>query len=794
MVVCLLLCLGMPEPGLADDTLCDRSLVGQVDDLHAAVEESPPGTRFCLSGTFALTSPVFPKDGQVFTGPAEIVSSGAQTAFDLAVSSIDLSAADVVIEDLDISGFYRGIECWLGAVVRGSEIHHNERNAIGCGLKGLGGVTIERNHLHHNGSIEEVGAGAAGVKIANGTGVVIRSNLVESTIGNGLWCDAGCGQIEIVGNTIVGSTRKGIFYEISRGPALVTANTVRENNCSPVHWGNGNPDCPRGNTFGPQGAGTAGGGISATSSTNVTITENVLGGNMVAGVNFHDDSRLYDPPFAIAVERNRPNGDAILRCGEWGITCADNEDVQEPPPPDLTPPSVPGGLSATATRDTVTLVWEPASDDTAVTGYEVWRDGAQVGTPTSNGFTDDDVSASTTYTYVVHARDAAENVSGPSDELVVTTPGPDVTPPSPPADLVAEATVDSVSLSWTPSTDDDSGVASYEVWRDGAPIGTTEATAYVDDSVTPGTTPTYAVRAIDGAGNASELSDAISVTVPMPDVTPPTVPSGLAAEATVDAVTLTWTPSTDDDSGVDSYEVWRDGAPIATTEATAYVDDSVTPGTTPTYAVRAIDGAGNASELSAPVVTNIPVPEPALLFSDGFETGDTSRWSTVARVVVQSQVVRTGSFAARAATTGVPTYATKDLGAEISTAELSIAVRFASQGKSIVSFAALHHASSPVITLFRANNGRLGFRNNVTGRNVTGSTAMPLNAWHTVRLRVTISGSSSTVEVWLNDARLADLSRTQSLGTRAIRHVQIGETTKNRSYDLTFDDVVVAAP
>ena len=65
------------------------------------------------------------------------------------------------------------------------------------------------------------------------------------------------------------------------------------------------------------------------------IRDNTLGGNMVAGVNFRDDSRLYDAPFDIVVEGNVANGDLIRRCGEWGIVCIDTF------APSVAPPATP---------------------------------------------------------------------------------------------------------------------------------------------------------------------------------------------------------------------------------------------------------------------------------------------------------------------------------------------------------------------------------------------------------------------------------------------------------------------
>ncbi|MEJ2007614.1 MAG: DUF6298 domain-containing protein [Acidobacteriota bacterium] len=94
--------------------------------------------------------------------------------------------------------------------------------------------------------------------------------------------------------------------------------------------------------------------------------------------------------------------------------------------PDITPPSVPRGLSAsTVTTSAVTLLWSPSSDpDSAVAGYKIFRNGTQVGTAMTNSYTDFKLSPSTSYTYTVAAYDAAGNISARTAGLVATTRAP----------------------------------------------------------------------------------------------------------------------------------------------------------------------------------------------------------------------------------------------------------------------------------------------------------------------------------------------------------------------------------
>ncbi|HEY3006127.1 MAG TPA: DNRLRE domain-containing protein, partial [Kribbellaceae bacterium] len=91
------------------------------------------------------------------------------------------------------------------------------------------------------------------------------------------------------------------------------------------------------------------------------------------------------------------------------------------------------------------------------------------------------------------------------------------------------------------------------------------------------------------------------------DTTAPSTPTNLSATAaSANRVDLSWTASTDN-VGVTGYEVFRDGASLATIgTATTYSDNAVLPATTYTYQVRARDAVGNLSGISAGAVATTP--------------------------------------------------------------------------------------------------------------------------------------------------------------------------------------------
>ena len=126
------------------------------------------------------------------------------------------------------------------------------------------------------------------------------------------------------------------------------------------------------------------------------------------------------------------------------------------------------------------------------------------------------------------ATSATATVSGPSIGQTValnpaasTPPPPTDQPPTAPGQPTASGVTSAkVDLSWAASTDDH-GVASYQVLRDGTAVGTSTTTSFTDSTVSPSSTYSYTVKAVDTAGQSSPASPATSVTTPAAPPPPP---------------------------------------------------------------------------------------------------------------------------------------------------------------------------------------------------------------------------------------------------------------------------------
>ena len=90
-----------------------------------------------------------------------------------------------------------------------------------------------------------------------------------------------------------------------------------------------------------------------------------------------------------------------------------------------TAPSAPGGLTGTSTSNSVSLTWSAAG---GATGYNVFRNGTKVGSPSGTSYTDTGLSASTNYSYQVSATNSAGESAKSGTFQIATKQGGGTTP------------------------------------------------------------------------------------------------------------------------------------------------------------------------------------------------------------------------------------------------------------------------------------------------------------------------------------------------------------------------------
>lgn len=136
------------------------------------------------------------------------------------------------------------------------------------------------------------------------------------------------------------------------------------------------------------------------------------------------------------------------------------------------------------------------------------------------------------------------------------------------------------------------------------------ATAVVTNTITSAATAAaavYSVSASAGDGTAAHAASATAIYVveaPPVDSAAPTAPTSLVGALKRRQVNLSWQASTDN-VGVAGYRIWRNGAIVASTTGTSWIDQTVSSGVTYTYSVTAYDAAGNVSASSNGVSVQI---------------------------------------------------------------------------------------------------------------------------------------------------------------------------------------------
>ncbi len=264
--------------------------------------------------------------------------------------------------------------------------------------------------------------------------------------------------------------------------------------------------------------------------------------------------------------------------------------------PETSAPTAPT-LSASGTTQTTTILsWTGATDNVAVTSYNIYQNGILVGTTNVSSYTVIGLNPATVYAFTVKAKDADGNLSISSNNVNVTTQAPDTTSPTPPTLSASGTTSSATNLSWTGATDN-IAVTGYNIYQGVTQIGTTTtAITFTVTGLNASTTYSFTIKAKDGAGNLSVSSNIVNVITQAPDTIPPTAPILVAIGSNANATTLSWSGSTDN-IAVTGYDVYQ-GAILLGSTIAAITTINVTgllPLSTYSFTVRAKDAAGNIS-------------------------------------------------------------------------------------------------------------------------------------------------------------------------------------------------------
>jgi len=333
-----------------------------------------------------------------------------------------------------------------------------------------------------------------------------------------------------------------------------------------------------------------------------------------------------------------------------------------------TSPSAPTGLAASGTTSSGTnLSWtaDSAPTNCTISSYTILKNGTSIGTASGTTFAVTGLTASTSYSFTVEATDA-NGTSGASSAVNVTTSANTcTTSPNAPTGLAASGTSSSgTSLSWTADTPPaNCTISNYSILQNGSSIGTATGTSFAVTGLSPSTTYSFTLEAMDAHGSSAP-SSAVSVTTsssgggtcatawsatqvytqgmtasvggenyvanfwtegnnpstnnggngsgePWTATTAcstcssaPAVPTGLAASGTTQSGTnLAWSAVNPPAGCSVSYKVLQSSTVIATPSTTSDAVTGLNPSTTYSFSVEATDSFGTSAASSAINVT-----------------------------------------------------------------------------------------------------------------------------------------------------------------------------------------------
>jgi len=427
------------------------------------------------------------------------------------------------------------------------------------------------------------------------------------------------------------------------------------------------------------------GGNGDTDSYSITVTQNGIGITVVApngtfsgtlnGSALSWTGQYQDPGngwVSITSMSLNVSGNSFSGTANWDwreiqngpVVCSGSTQVTGNKTSSANPPAAPSVLNATATSEsTISLTW--TNNTTDEQGFRIYRslsdpgNYTEIATPHSGltGFTDNGLSAATTYYYYIRAY----NDAGDSDVSAIvfaTTQSQSVSAPSTPTNL--RATTDSttsLTLTWTDVADE----TSYKILRSNSQssgftqTGTTAAnsTRLIESGLTEGATYYYRVLASNSVGD----STAATLTVTMGTSAPvPNNPTGLSASnITQNSARISWTDNSNNETGFEigtcsglttstgaGYSYCESGfnrVAVVSANVRTYTFTNLEAETPYYYYVRAYNSAGSSDNRQVSFTTSAAPGVSTLKITNGLsDTG--SNMVLQLRVATTSDLVR----------------------------------------------------------------------------------------------------------------------------------------------------------
>jgi len=318
-----------------------------------------------------------------------------------------------------------------------------------------------------------------------------------------------------------------------------------------------------------------------------------------------------------------------------------------------------------------------------------------------------------------------------------------------------------------------------------------------DAPLEAGTTYTAVIKGGGGgvkdlAGNPLAADHSWSFTTAADSPPETTIDSGPSGTVGADSASFTFSS----DLPGSSFECSLDSQPFASCSSpkayTGLADGEHN------LAVRATGPSGTVDPTPAQRTWTVEM----LLFDDGFETGNFTKWSSVVTgadgtATVQGTPVKTGSYAARlseTANTGSLAYVRKTLASSETDLSFSGDFRIDQEGASggNVPLFRLYNASGiRLVSLYRQNASGDKVRITHSDMGVDTAGRLPLGKWGRIKLHLVAAGTgASTLEVFLDGIQVYRTTGA-NIDAAGVKTMQIGNDTSKQAFTLVADNIEV---
>lgn len=257
--------------------------------------------------------------------------------------------------------------------------------------------------------------------------------------------------------------------------------------------------------------------------------------------------------------------------------------------------SAPGSFTLTATPQCsgsstrISLSWTASAN---ATSYDIYRNGSLYTNITGTSFVNTNVTAGTSYTYYIKAKNSSGSTTNSNGTLSATAPncsGPGTFTLT--ATPTCDGTTSAINLTWTTAAN----ATSYDIYRNGSLYasditGTSFLNTYL---ITPGSTYSYYVKAKNSLGTTNNSNGTQSVTAVTCSPGSFTLTATPTCSGSSSAINLTWTTS----ANATSYDIYRNGNLYASDiTGTSFLNTYlIYAGSTYTYYIKAKNSIGSTN-------------------------------------------------------------------------------------------------------------------------------------------------------------------------------------------------------